>query len=135
IEPANEPPTVAIVSPTNLSANFVAPADILVTVAASDPEGTISKVELYANNAKIGESLEAPYSFTWEAVPVGVYSLQAKVYDDVQHTDSAPVSVSVYDPTAGYILNGKHLSEYGIIPAQAPDSNIALSGAWDMPVR
>lgn len=135
IEPANEPPTVAIISPANLSADFVAPADILITTAVSDPEGTITKVEFYANNEKIGEALAAPYNFTWEGVPVGVYILQAKVYDDVQHTDSMPVSVSVYDPTAGYVLNGKHLSEYGIIPAQAPDSNIALSGAWDMPAR
>ena len=135
IQPANHPPTVAIISPTNLSANFVAPASILITTAASDPEGNITKVEFYANNEKIGEKLEAPYSFTWEGVPVGVYSLQVKVYDEVQHSDSVPVSVSVYDPTAGYILNGKHLSEYGIIPAQAPDSNIALTGAWDMPSR
>src|SRR5690606_33211005 len=135
IEPANEPPTVAIVSPANLSADFVAPADILITTAVSDPEGTIIKVEFYANNEKIGEALAAPYQFTWEEVPVGVYILQAKVYDDVQHTDSLPVTVSVYDPTAGYVLNGKHLSEYRIIPAQAPDSNIALSGAWDMPAR
>lgn len=34
-----------------------------------------------------------------------------------------------------YLLNGKNLSTYGIIPGQAPSSNIAFSGAWDMPSR
>jgi hypothetical protein len=34
-----------------------------------------------------------------------------------------------------YSLNGQDLSQFGIIPAKAPSSNIALSGAWDMPSR
>src|SRR5690606_5647566 len=131
----NKPPIVSIISPANLSASFVALAKIPITVAVHDPEGEISKVEFFANGDKIGESIEAPYSFIWHDVPVGTYYIQARAYDDVQYTDSLPVAVSVYDPLAGYILNGKHLSEYGIIPAQAPDSNIALTGAWDMPAR
>jgi hypothetical protein len=35
-----------------------------------------------------------------------------------------------------YFLNGQNLQDqFSIIPAQGPGSNIALTGAWDMPVR
>jgi hypothetical protein len=37
--------------------------------------------------------------------------------------------------TNAYFLNGQNLEQYGLIPGKAPDSNIALSGAWDMPSR
>lgn len=34
-----------------------------------------------------------------------------------------------------YKLNGIDLSEFGIIPSKSENSNIAISGAWDMPSR
>jgi len=35
-----------------------------------------------------------------------------------------------------YFLNGQNMQDqFGIIPAKAPSSNIALEGAWDMPAR
>lgn len=34
-----------------------------------------------------------------------------------------------------YYLNGKNLSEYSLISGRAANSNLALSGAWDMPSR
>jgi len=34
-----------------------------------------------------------------------------------------------------YTLNGIPLSNYGIIAGRAPDSNLAISGCWDMPER
>jgi hypothetical protein len=34
-----------------------------------------------------------------------------------------------------YYLNGKNMTTYGIIPGQSSNSNLALSGAWDMPSR
>lgn len=34
-----------------------------------------------------------------------------------------------------YTLNGISLSEFGITPSQQEGSNIAISGAWDMPAR
>lgn len=37
--------------------------------------------------------------------------------------------------SGAYSLNGINIEDYGIIPSQAPDSNIALWGAWDMPKR
>lgn len=34
-----------------------------------------------------------------------------------------------------YYLNGQALSDFGFVPGHAPGSNLALSGAWDMPAR
>src|SRR5690606_22973840 len=131
----NKPPIVSIISPINLSASFIAPAEIPITVAVDDPEEAITKVEFFANGDKIGESIEAPYSFIWHDVPVGTYYIQARAYDDVQYTNSLVVQVSVYDPTEGYKLGGILLSEYKIKPGRAPGSNLAIEGTWDMPVR
>ena len=45
-------------------ASFTAPATVEIIVEASDPDGTISKVELYNGSKKIAESTDAPYYFT-----------------------------------------------------------------------
>lgn len=34
-----------------------------------------------------------------------------------------------------YLLNGQNLEQFGVIPGRAPDSNLAISGALDMPSR
>jgi hypothetical protein len=34
-----------------------------------------------------------------------------------------------------YYLNGKNIADYGIIPGQSNNSNLAIAGCWDMPVR
>ncbi|WP_169336219.1 Ig-like domain-containing protein [Pontibacter roseus] len=81
--PANKPPVVAISSPT-AGASFTAPASISITATASDEDGSISKVEFYNGESKIGEDTNESggWSFTWAAVPVGSYSLTAKATDD-----------------------------------------------------
>ncbi|MBK7438872.1 MAG: hypothetical protein IPI77_19495 [Saprospiraceae bacterium] len=48
----------------------------------SDNDGTISKVEFYSGNSKIGESLIAPYTFDFTPVSPASYILLAKAFDD-----------------------------------------------------
>jgi len=38
----------------------------------------ISKVEFYANNVKIGESVSSPYNFTWTNPTIGIHTVYAK---------------------------------------------------------
>src|SRR5690606_31843248 len=132
----NVAPSVSIISPVNLSADFQAPANIPLTVSTSDSDGNVTKVGYYVSGEKIGESIVAPFSFTWQNVPIGTYLISARAFDnEAAYTDSSAVQVTVYDPLLSYMLNGKQLNEYGIVPGQAPGSNLALSGAWDMPSR
>ncbi|MEQ8547638.1 MAG: hypothetical protein RIC03_06995 [Cyclobacteriaceae bacterium] len=34
-----------------------------------------------------------------------------------------------------YMINGNDLYDFGFTPGQAPESNCALAGAWDLPAR
>jgi uncharacterized repeat protein (TIGR02059 family) len=79
---ANEPPAVSISSPTKNS-SFTAPATITIDAVASDPDGTISKVEFYNGSTKLGERSASPYSYTWKEVPEGTYRLTAVAIDNM----------------------------------------------------
>ena len=94
----NAPPIVSITSPAN-NALFTAPADITINATASDPDGTISKVEFYQGTTLLNTDTAAPYSYTWPAVGAGVYSLTAKATDNSNAvTTSSAVTVIVNAP-------------------------------------
>ncbi|HXJ59575.1 MAG TPA: lamin tail domain-containing protein [Verrucomicrobiae bacterium] len=91
----NNPPNVALTSPAN-DAFYNAPADILLAANASDPDGTISRVEFFAGNTKLGEDTTAPFNFSWSSVPVGSYALRAVATDNLNaRATSAVVNVTV----------------------------------------
>lgn len=95
---ANQPPSVAIASPTN-GANFAAPALVALVAAASDPDGTVAKVEFFQGGAKIGEDGSAPYEQAVSALPAGSYVFVARATDNLGATaDSGPVAVVVTAP-------------------------------------
>jgi subtilisin family serine protease len=89
------PPTVALTEPAPGTV-FVAPADITLTANASDSDGTISRVEFYAGEVKIGEATTPPYTFTWYGIGPGVYTLTARALDNQFGVAvSTPVTVTV----------------------------------------
>ena len=91
----NELPVVTISSPTK-GTNFVPPATVTVEVDAYDPDGSISKVELYNGSKKLAELTLAPYSFTLKDLPVGSYNLKAVAIDNLNASAvSAALEVSV----------------------------------------
>jgi hypothetical protein len=96
----NAPPSVAITSPTK-SSSFTPPADITINANASDPDGTITKVEFFNGTSKLGETTVSPYLFVWKNVPVGVYSITAVATDNRNATSvSSEVVVVVSVITA-----------------------------------
>jgi hypothetical protein len=62
--PNNEPPTVALLSPTN-GAVFKAPVLISLSATAADSDGTIQYVTFFANGALLGTDTTSPYGLTW----------------------------------------------------------------------
>ncbi len=93
--PANVAPAVALTSPAN-GASFVAPANISLMAAASDSDGTVSKVEFYNGTSLVATVASSPYTVTFTGVPVGSYTVKAVAYDNAgASTSSAPVTVSV----------------------------------------
>ena len=94
----NKNPVISLTSPSK-SASFTSPATITISATASDPDGTISKVEIFQGNVKIGEKTALPYSVTWKEVPEGTYSLTAVATDNAgARTASVAVSVTVAKP-------------------------------------
>src|SRR2546425_6526153 len=67
---ANQPPQVGILRPPypgqGITA-FVTIDDLMVIkVAARDPDGTVARVQLVANNELIAEWTNPPYSTVWQ---------------------------------------------------------------------
>ncbi len=99
---ANSLPAVAITEPA-LYSSAIAPANLTITADATDTDGTISRVEFYADGAMIGADLDgAPFSVSWNSVPVGSYNLMAKAIDNQgAYRYSAPVAAGVNSASGG----------------------------------
>ena len=95
ISAVNKMPTVSISSPTKGS-SFTSPATVTIDVNASDPDGSITKVELFNGDVKLYEKTTAPYSFTLKDLEVGSYELKAVATDNMNATStSSSLALSV----------------------------------------
>ena len=94
-EPSNISPTASITSPAN-GASFSEGTNITINASAIDSDGSISKVEFYRGSTKLGEDTTSPYSYTWNNVAAGNYSLTVKATDnDGATTTSSAKSIEV----------------------------------------
>ena len=92
----NKAPEVQIVSPQDGSISTV-DSPINLVAEASDPDGTISKVEFFQNNNQlIGTAASNPYQVTVNNLSEGKYTFYAKATDNSGLSSvSTPVSISV----------------------------------------
>jgi hypothetical protein len=91
----NVAPSVTLTSPAN-GATFTAPASITLTADATDGDGMVTKVEFFNGSTLLGSATSAPYSFVWNNVLTGTYSLTAKATDeDGANTISGSVSITI----------------------------------------
>ncbi len=106
-------PSVTLSAPA-ANAVFNAPATVLVSANAADPDGTVAKVEFFQGSTPIGTATGAPYAISWADVAPGAYTVTARATDNLGFsTSSAPVNVtvnaaptvSVASPPAGAIFN------------------------------
>ena len=84
----NQLPVVSISSPVK-GISFISPATVTIDVEANDPDGNITKVELFNGSTKLGERTAAPYSFTLKDLPEGSYSLKAVATDNSKATTTS----------------------------------------------
>jgi len=92
-------PTVSISSPIN-NKTFTAPASIAITATAADADGTVSKVDFYNGSTLLGTATASPYSFTWNNVAAGTYTLTAKATDNSGGTTTSSAITVVVTPAA-----------------------------------
>ncbi|MGZ4987732.1 MAG: LamG-like jellyroll fold domain-containing protein, partial [Limisphaerales bacterium] len=99
------PPTVAITGLGN-GTTFEVPsssstANVVVTAAASDKDGVVSRVDLFEDNSLLATLTVPPYTMIVSNVPVGSHTFTAVATDnDGLATTSAPVSIIVYVDSA-----------------------------------
>ncbi|MFN8415542.1 MAG: Ig-like domain-containing protein [Cytophagaceae bacterium] len=89
-------PLVSMISPTN-NGTAVAPTNILLEAQATDSDGSITKVEFYQNNVKVGEGTgTTSYQYTLTNVAQGAYTFYAVATDNSGlQTTSASVNFTV----------------------------------------
>jgi len=91
----NQSPIVTISPPPNNN-SLTSPATITLTAIASDPDGSIVKVEYFLEKAKLGECFTPPWSCSFEFDNEGTYDITAIAYDNLNSsTISEPVSISI----------------------------------------
>jgi Bacterial Ig domain len=77
----NVGPTSKLTYPT-VGLNYAENSKIIFATDAKDIDGTVIKVEYYANDVKVAESSVAPFSATWNTPPAGAVNVYAKAYDN-----------------------------------------------------
>ncbi|QJR11141.1 Tol-Pal system protein TolB [Usitatibacter rugosus] len=134
VVPPLQPPVVALTAPAN-GALYQALSTVALAATASSPNagGSITKVEFFRGTDKLGESLAAPFTFSWTNVAAGTYTLTARATDNRGvATDSAPVSINVNAQPAVAITapaaNAAYLAPTDItITATAQDSDGSIT--------
>ena len=92
---SNAAPLVTLTNPPNGSI-IVQPASLAVGASASDPDGTVQRVDFLLDDAPLGSSTIVPYSVTWSAPSLGSHVLKAIATDNRGvSTLSLPVTVII----------------------------------------
>lgn len=131
----NQAPEIVITSPTNGEV-FSDPASVTISADASDPDGTVSRVEFFIDGTSVANISTAPYTYT-STFNVGSYDVQAVAYDDqllatytniltftVEEDINQLPSVSITNPSNGAtLIEGQNIT----ITADASDADGSVS--------
>jgi hypothetical protein len=106
----NSAPSVTITSPVNLA--MLAPsANVSISANASDPDGTINKVDFYQGTTLIGTDTTPPFSINWNNIASGYYALSAQATDNRGAVTTSPL-VAVTTPTFFDDFNDNSLNTF-----------------------
>ena len=105
-----------LVAPAGLpSAQLTQPADgsvfragstVTIEAVASDTDGTITKVEFFADETRLGEATQAPYRYLWASPAAGTHVLTAKATDNAGNsTVAASALVTINEAGRAYQIN------------------------------
>lgn len=111
----NAPQNVTLTSPA-AGQHFTIPVNIPITATASGSAAPISSIEFFQGTNLLGQASSSPYTYTWNNVQPGNYSLSALAIDTAgAMATSAPVSITVYYNHAqgtNYTWNGTVSSDW-----------------------
>src|SRR5439155_21924756 len=87
---SNNPQTVSLTAPPD-KATFAAAENITLSANAADLDGSISKVDFFANGFSLGTSTIPPYGIAWTNPTAGNYLLTARATDTIGNATVSPV--------------------------------------------
>ena len=122
----NVPPTVSIATPAS-GASITIGASFSLTANASDSDGSVAKVEYFANGTSVGFSTSAAGNFpvTWTPAATGSYTLTAIATDNLNATTpSAGVPVSVNASSTTTVVLQRGLNGYAGVADTFLDSQL-----------
>jgi len=130
--PVNQPPLVSLTSPVNNS-TYTSPANITHAATASDPDGSVTRVEFWTGTTLLNADTSSPYAYSWTGVAAGSYALRAIAYDNQNATSTSTlVNITVYS-------SGTPANQPPVVSIAAPSpgtrysapANIAVSATAD----
>lgn len=135
--PANKVPTVSISGP---SGALTEPAQYSLSVNASDPDGTVSKVVLLVNGVSTGtESKVAPFTFNFAQKPAGTYTYNVIATDNSGATsavsNTVTVTVNAATPATGsapapVTINNQVDIAFNFFTTCTPQNNCRMTIYW-----
>jgi hypothetical protein len=88
---ANQAPTVVLTAPAN-NASFMTNDVVTISATASDPDGTIAKVEFFDGATLLGTFTTAPYTTSAAALAAGTHTITAKATDNMGASTTSTAS-------------------------------------------
>lgn len=125
----NQAPTVEVVTPATCPL-LVPGGELAVDATASDADGSIARVDFYADGTLIGSDASAPYQVSWQNVPAGAHCLHAVAIDNggatttststCVTTESGAYDVQELPPPPGTDkTNGHAINDAGVVVGDA----------------
>ena len=104
-EVANQDPVIHFLSPDD---NLVITKDTVlhIEVEASDPDGTILKVEMLINDSIISTFSAPPYTFHWQGATIensGLYTIRGIAYDNFNSQAEDEINIEIRDVRIPYL--------------------------------
>ena len=117
-------PAVTITSPADGAT--VPAGNITITADASTTSGTVDRVEFYEGLNYLGQDTTAPYSYTWNSVADGCYTIKATVITDLADENTDSVSITVGTGCGGG--NTPFLGSPFVLPTRIEAEDYDLGG-------
>ncbi len=124
VNPLNVRPVVKVTSPAE-GTQLREPATITIAVDATDSDGTISTVEIFAGANRLALVTNAPYRFVWSGVIAGSYAISAKATDNGNGTTVSDFVNVTVTPT---------VNNPPTISITSPVSSTSIAAGSDLPI-
>ena len=95
------PPSIKITNPVN-GDMFISPSTISIKATASDADGSVSKVEFFANGLSLFSDNTAPYTYEWANTQQGKHVIRAVATDNQGDTSYDEIVVYGNRPQGPY---------------------------------